>query len=346
MRLEDIFNFAHPNMSKKDHMREVVSRWIMDPNNMQNTAVLESLIKLGDPIANQIGAWAAINDLEYNNETVASIVEDYKLPREAVPTKYLKSPHVWTALLKFMPIHALIRNLNVMIDNGAYQMNKEQVEDRIYKIDPKDRVSAMDLFKAYIAIGEEHRDLRAVLSKKFYKLLETEEKVKAKVLIAVDVSGSMGAKLNENSRNSATCLDVATGMAIAASKAFEFTAVVGFDTSIHIPVLGATNAKEMWPKWGGGTNAGLIIDYMNTIQHNFDAVLFLTDNDAWLGNHVQEMIKKYRIERKHPAVLAINSINSNTITLADPEDFLSLDISGFNAEVIRLLQTKLALIRG
>jgi 60 kDa SS-A/Ro ribonucleoprotein len=48
----------------------------------------------------------------------ASLVLEYGLPREAVQTEHLASPHVWEALLEDMPMTALVRNLATMTRVG------------------------------------------------------------------------------------------------------------------------------------------------------------------------------------------------------------------------------------
>jgi 60 kDa SS-A/Ro ribonucleoprotein len=47
-------------------------------------------------------------------ETVLKLIQDYDLPREALPTQWLNEPSVWAALLAKMPMTAMLRNLGVM----------------------------------------------------------------------------------------------------------------------------------------------------------------------------------------------------------------------------------------
>jgi 60 kDa SS-A/Ro ribonucleoprotein len=48
----------------------------------------------------------------------AKLIRDHKLPRECVPTEWLKYPEVWDALLAAMPMSAMIRNLATMTRIG------------------------------------------------------------------------------------------------------------------------------------------------------------------------------------------------------------------------------------
>jgi len=54
-----------------------------------------------------------------NDKEVASLIKEYKLPREAVPTQHLHSVPVWEALLADMPMEAMIRNLATMTREGV-----------------------------------------------------------------------------------------------------------------------------------------------------------------------------------------------------------------------------------
>ncbi|MEZ4669499.1 MAG: TROVE domain-containing protein [Anaerolineae bacterium] len=50
--------------------------------------------------------------------TVIKVIEQYDLPREALPTQWLNDAAVWEALLAKMPLTAMIRNLGVMAKIG------------------------------------------------------------------------------------------------------------------------------------------------------------------------------------------------------------------------------------
>ena len=42
------------------------------------------------------------------------LINDFDLPREAIPTQWLNELEVWDALLQHMPLTALMRNLGKM----------------------------------------------------------------------------------------------------------------------------------------------------------------------------------------------------------------------------------------
>jgi hypothetical protein len=49
----------------------------------------------------------------------ARLIREHRLPREVVPTEYLRSAEVWRALLEEMPMTAMLRNLATMTRLGA-----------------------------------------------------------------------------------------------------------------------------------------------------------------------------------------------------------------------------------
>ena len=49
---------------------------------------------------------------------IIQLIEDFDLPREALPTEWLNDARVWEALLDKMPLTAMIRNLGVMSKIG------------------------------------------------------------------------------------------------------------------------------------------------------------------------------------------------------------------------------------
>lgn len=49
-----------------------------------------------------------------DSETMTRLILEYKLTREHVPTDLLRSKEIWKALIRFMPMTAMIRNLGKM----------------------------------------------------------------------------------------------------------------------------------------------------------------------------------------------------------------------------------------
>ena len=60
--------------------------------------------------------------------TLCSLIEEHRLVREHCPSQLLKSPEVWSSLLKDMPAEALIRNLGLMTSRGLFVEGKTELD--------------------------------------------------------------------------------------------------------------------------------------------------------------------------------------------------------------------------
>lgn len=96
----DLLRLAHPRAASDSHDR--LFSWAVTgelPDGANDDSALELIV--------------AMNELRRADDVVAvaRLVRDKKLPRECVPTEWLRFPEVWDALLAAMPMTALIRNL-------------------------------------------------------------------------------------------------------------------------------------------------------------------------------------------------------------------------------------------
>jgi 60 kDa SS-A/Ro ribonucleoprotein len=137
----------------------------------------------------------------------AKLVQEYDLPREAVPTELLNSVEVWDALLPTMPLTALIRNLATMTRNGLLTPTSEAtrtVQEKLADTDRlrKSRVHPMQVLIALrtYAAGHSLRGQNSwvplpvvidALDEAFYESFGNVEATGKRRMIALDISGSM-----------------------------------------------------------------------------------------------------------------------------------------------------------
>ena len=69
-----------------------------------------------------------------NEEELCHMIVQNKLNWEHLPTSMLTSKRVWQALLRDMPIEAMIRNLGRMTRIGVFPENSEEEEIALEKI--------------------------------------------------------------------------------------------------------------------------------------------------------------------------------------------------------------------
>ncbi len=137
----------------------------------------------------------------------AALVREYGLPREALETDHLTSPGVWEALLENMPMTAMVRNLATMTRVGVIAPASAgtakvvaQLGDvariRRARVHPIALLAALRTYQAGRgARGRSEwnpvREVVDALDAAFYTAFENVEPTGERLLLALDVSGSM-----------------------------------------------------------------------------------------------------------------------------------------------------------
>lgn len=245
-----------------------------------------------------------------------------KLLRDELETPYTwetelsargNSKEVWNELINSgrVPYMALLRNLRNIAKSGA------EIGPALEVISDPERVrkSRQLPFRFYSA----YRELinGGYLSPEIHRALEraidcsTEnvEKLKGRTLIALDRSGSMGRRISEKSE--IHCCDIASLIAVIASRICEDADVCFFDTSYRITHYGRydsildTAVRNSFA--GGGTDLSLPMKYAlledrGVDLHPFDRVIYISDNEcntrSWystgLSKSIQGLVDDYR----------------------------------------------------
>jgi 60 kDa SS-A/Ro ribonucleoprotein len=138
---------------------------------------------------------------------VAELIREYRLPREAVPSEHLLSRPVWEALLEELPMTALIRNLATMTRVGLLQPRSgaaREVAERLGDAERirRARVHPIAVLAALRTYASGHgargrgswtpvREVVDALDGAFYASFGNVEPTGKRLLLALDVSGSM-----------------------------------------------------------------------------------------------------------------------------------------------------------
>ena len=136
----------------------------------------------------------------------AALVREYGLPREAVPTERLSRP-VWEALLEDMPMTAMIRNLATMTRVGLLEPRSVAAKAVVEQLGDAERlrkarvhpIAVLAALRTYAsgrgARGRGHwtpvREVVDALDAAFYASFGNVEPTGKRLLLALDVSGSM-----------------------------------------------------------------------------------------------------------------------------------------------------------
>ena len=159
-----------------------------------------------DPVLRQIWAFEKLQKAGTEAEVIQLLAE-YKLPWETVPSQWLASARVWEALLPHLPLTATLRNLGRITANGLLAHHSTAIKQVVERLTSANalksaRVHPLSILVALKTYEQGHGDkgslawepVRQVvdaLDEAFYLSFGTVEPMGKRVMLALDVSGSM-----------------------------------------------------------------------------------------------------------------------------------------------------------
>lgn len=311
--------------------------------------------------------WAFEKAKSASEDELVSLIGTYNLPREAIPSEALKSPKVWEALLRKMPMTAMIRNLATMTKVGLLTTSSEATKLVCQRLDDVDilrkaRVHPIALLSAERVYAQGHGERSSAtwnpvsrivdaLDAAFYTSFQIVEPAGKRFLLALDVSGSM--ESGEIAGVPGLTPRVASGALCMVSLATEpDTQVVAFtsasgswyrDTAITpIPlskrqrldnVLGLISDLDY-----GATDCALPMLWAAQNNIPVDTFVIYTDSETWAGKiHPAQALTEYREKMGIPSKLVVVGMTATEFTIADPSDRGQLDVVGFDTATPQLI---------
>lgn len=298
---------------------------------------------------------------------VIELIREHNLTREMVPTTMLAKREVWEALLERMPLGAMIRNLGKMTAVGlvaplsaaAATVAGRLADERHLR---KSRVHPLNVLNALRTYAQGHGERGSLrwepvqsvvdaLDAAFYAAFGNVEPTGRRILLALDVSGSMGYRV---AGTSLSCRDAAAALALVTANVERDYAIVGF-TSGRREYTGWTFGRylrngsaisplRISPRQRlddvvrytsgldfGATDCALPMLYASEKNLDVDAFVVITDNESWAGAvHPSQALRQYRKARVAGARLAVNAMTATRYSVADPKDPGMLDLVGFD----------------
>ena len=297
---------------------------------------------------------------------LCNLISKFRLSREHIPTPMLNHAEVWNALLVNMPCTAMIRNLATMSAKGVFE-NDAMVELVLDKLTNQDilhkaRVHPMTVFFAWRTYSSGHgfrggnawtvnKKIADTLIDKTFKLCYKNVKPSGKrILVGLDVSGSMTAPIFGNPMVSCRDAMLAEALVIAATEpdavflTFSTNAtVVEFDASTTFAQANTIIMKLRFV----GTDCALPWVWALKEGISIDAVIVYTDSETWAsgspsfsggwpshnreasGLAVCDAMNKYRKQMKKPdAAMIVVGMATNDFTIADRKDPRMMDRVG------------------
>jgi 60 kDa SS-A/Ro ribonucleoprotein len=177
----------------------------------------------------------------------------------------------------------------------------------------------------------------AALDDAFYATFQNVEPCNEPVLLALDVSGSMGGSMIAGSCLSAREASAAMALITAATEP-EYH-IVGFTGGmVPLDITPKLRLDAVLKRISNlpfeRTDCAQPMLYAQRERLNVSAFVTYTDSETWAGNiHPVQALRQYRSEFVGDAKAVVVGMTSNGFTLADPNDRGMLDVVGFDTSV-------------
>lgn len=339
----DALRLAHPKAA--DAQREALFHWIV-----------RGWPEVGaephpDPALRTLWAFERARQATSRDEIVALIAQ-HGLPWEAIPSTWLGDPDVWLALLPHLPLTALLRNLARMTANRALHslgdsvptVIERLVDQRALRRARVHPIALLAALKTYAQGRGERGKLtweplaRIVdaLDRAFYLSFDNVQATGKRIVLALDVSGSMAGGAVAGSPG-LTPRVAAAAMALVTAAVEPQTTIVAFGHEM-VPLAispsmrldDVVRATSNLPF--GATDCALPMLW--ALEHGVqaDAFVVYTDSETWFGKmHPVQALAEYRRKTGIAARLVVVAMVSNGFSIADPNDGGMLDVVGFDS---------------
>jgi 60 kDa SS-A/Ro ribonucleoprotein len=183
----------------------------------------------------------------------------------------------------------------------------------------------------------------------FYAAFGAVEPSGKRMLLALDISGSMGMPV---SGLPVTCREASAALALVTAATEPTHDVVGFSSTggdwsrdAALRKLGISPRQRLDDVLAavsglpfGGTDCALPMLYAAERRLNVDTFVIYTDNETWHGEvHPHQALREYRERSGIDAKLVVVGMTATKFSIADPADAGMLDVAGFDSAVPTLI---------
>lgn len=307
--------------------------------------------------------------LAKSSAEVANLIRDYPITWEMIPDQFINSTDVWEVLLdKGMPQTALMRQLPRLTRLGMLNPMGQWATSVGAQLIDADRLRRARVHPINVLIAQrtyaQGRGMRGnetwdpsrtivdALDAAFYRAFGSVEPTNKRILLALDVSGSMD--FHRISNLPITPREASAALALVTAATEQHVEIVGF-TAAHEYRYGRENAAvtplAISPRQRlddvirytsglpfGGTDCALPMIYATRNNLSVDTFVIYTDNETWAGSmHPHQALRQYRERSGINAKLVVVGMTATEFTIADPRDPGMLDVAGFDAAVPALI---------
>ncbi len=360
----DALRLGHPK--PRNSVQDVLFKWVTQ----REASTLSHDERPSDDALTMIWAFEQAQRAQ-NVEQLVQLITDYDLPREAIPTNYLKDPRVWDALLVRMPLMAMIRNLSNMTKCGLLAPGSDATREvvkrlrnanylRKARIHPIAVLSALRVYAAkanpqlYDYLRWQMRGSKGrmkqsseeswmpvpqivdALDTAFELAFHNIKPARKRTMLALDVSGSMAWGYIAGLPGLMP-RDASAAMAMVTARTepeYMFTAFSHKMVPLDITAKMRLDkvVKAVSDLPFGATDCALPMQYALARLLPVDTFVIYTDSETWYGEqHPVQALRDYREKMGIAARLIVVGMVSNGFTIADPDDGGMLDVVGFDS---------------
>lgn len=337
---------------------------------------LEDVIKMVHPKPvhkQQEAMFAYIVGRDYKAGDLPEIVQEFELfkldnsnplpdlPFRALTNCGLNETH-WKGIAENMPWNTLRMNLNTLARNGVF--NDRALTQRLAaKIGNESEVQKWNAFPyqlltTYMNVGSDIPSEITLALQDAMEIATRNVPNMGKLVIAVDLSGSMGSPVTgwrSGGTTETTCKHAAALIASVALRANPHSTVIAWASTSQVVKLNPrdsvmTNADKLSKiNVGHGTNAELALSEANKQKiKNADGVIVVSDMQSWMapfssetrrwgGTGLAAEWEKFRKRNKGAKLIGINVTGSDgTVQTVDAPDVLN--IAGFSDSVFDVIE--------
>lgn len=296
----------------------------------------------------------------------ADLVRRYGLSWEMLPDPALGEVAVWDALMDAgIPQTALMRQLPRLTRLGMLPDLGGRTDEMTARLTDPERLRRGRVHPVNVLVAQRTyasgrsargagtwtptRKVTDALDAAFYHAFGAVEPSGKRTLLAVDVSGSMGAAISGmpiTAREASAALALvqlatepaaaAVGFTTGGGKGWHDSALKPLTISPRQRLDDALRVIDAMPM--SGTDCALPMLHATRNKIDVDTFVIYTDNETWAGNiHPHQALQEYRRKTGIPARLVVVGMTATEFTIADPTDPGMLDVVGFDAAVPSLI---------
>ncbi|MEY4531582.1 MAG: hypothetical protein RLZZ156_2303 [Deinococcota bacterium] len=342
----DALRLSHPETA--DATRNALFKFLVD-------GVLES----NDAALNMVRGHLLVQEASSDKEA-ATIMGEYKLPIEAIPT-HVRGAKVYRTALENNGLTWTLRNLgnlgkHGLLVPGAWEII-EQVVARVTdaenlrkgRIHPIDALKAMFVYQGGRSIKGDGTwavvpQIVDALEKAFYTSFGTITPARKRFVLGLDISGSMTCG-NIAGVHGLTPNLASTAMAMLTLRSETNSHIMGFADSFRDVGIRANDTLEAALKKTqnqsfGGTDCALPMLWALENGVQADVFVIYTDNETYFGKvHPFEALRRYRNKMGIAARLVVVGMTATQFSIADPKDAGMMDVVGFDSSAPNIISS-------